>query len=102
MQTGWHARIRSFHFQRYRKIIFQAHSNIKALTPYFSDFDNIGNYLWEYPGLIDLAVYRALVKEGIDPDYAMDLVGDMIWQARVNAKGLIPIIDPQIITYNFR
>jgi hypothetical protein len=41
-----------------------------------------------------LAIYKALVKERIDPDYAMDLIGDMIWQARVNAKGLIPIIDP--------
>jgi hypothetical protein len=76
------------------QIIFQAHSNIKELTPYFNDFDNIGNYLWEYLGLIDLAIYKALVKERIDPDYAMDLIGDMIWQARVNAKGLIPIIDP--------
>lgn len=76
------------------QIIFQAHSNIKALTAYFSDFDKIGNYLWEYLGLIDLAIYRALVKEGIESDYAMSLVGDMIWQARLNAKGLIPIIDP--------
>jgi hypothetical protein len=28
------------------QIIFQAHSNIKELTPCFSDFDIIGNYLW--------------------------------------------------------
>jgi hypothetical protein len=76
------------------QIIFGTHLNIKGLTPYFSDFDNIGNYLLEYLGLIDLAIYRALVKERIDSDYAMSLVGDMIWQARVNAKGLIPIIDP--------
>ena len=76
------------------QIIFQAHSNIKELTLYFSGFDNIGNYLWEYLGLIDLAIHRALVKERIDPDYAMNLVGDMIWQSRVNANSLIPIIDP--------
>jgi hypothetical protein len=77
-----------------KQIIFQAHSNIKELTPYCSYSDNIGNYLWEYLGLIDLAIYRALVKERIDSDYAVRLLGDMIWQARVNAKGLIPIIDP--------
>ena len=47
MKTGWQSRIRSLHFQRYRKIIFQTHLNIKELTPYFSDFDNIGNYLIE-------------------------------------------------------
>jgi hypothetical protein len=47
MNTGWQSRIRSLHFQRYRKIIFQTHLNIKELTPYFSDFDNIGNYLIE-------------------------------------------------------
>ena len=41
-----------------------------------------------------MAVYRALVKKRIDSDYAMNLVGDMIWQARVNSNGLIPIIDP--------
>jgi hypothetical protein len=74
------------------QIIFQAHSNIKELTPYTSDFDIIGNYLWVFPGLLDLAIYRALVKERIDPDYAMNLVGDIIWQARVNANGLISII----------
>jgi hypothetical protein len=49
MKTGWQPRIRSLHFQRYRKIIFQTHSNIKELTPYFSDFDNIGNYLRRHP-----------------------------------------------------
>jgi len=44
--------------------------------------------------LLDLAIYRALVKENIDPNYAMNLIGDMLWQVRVNAKGLIPIFDP--------
>jgi hypothetical protein len=39
-----------------------------------------------------LAIYRALVEERIDPDYAMNRVADMIWKARVNANSLIPII----------
>lgn len=68
--------------------------NVKELTPYFNNLDNIGNYINEYGGLIDLAIYRALVKEKIDSNYAMNLVGDMMWQARVNAKGHTPIIDP--------
>ncbi|MHA1904472.1 MAG: L-2-amino-thiazoline-4-carboxylic acid hydrolase [Candidatus Thorarchaeota archaeon] len=77
-----------------KQIIHQAESNIGDLMPYFIDFDKIGNYLNEYGGLMDLAIYRALVKEKIEPKYAMSLVADMIWQARMNAKGLIPIYDP--------
>ena len=76
------------------RIIFQTNLNIKELMPYFNDLDSIGNYQNEYVGLIDLAIYRALIKEKIEPNYAMNLVGDMMWQAVVNAKGIIPIIDP--------
>jgi hypothetical protein len=76
------------------RIILQASSNIRELMPYFNDFDNIGNYLWEFTGLVDLAIYRALVQEAIDPDYAVNLVGDVLWQMRVSSKGFIPIIDP--------
>lgn len=77
-----------------KRIIFQANFNIKEIMPYFMDIDNIGNYQNEYGGLLDLAIYRALIKEGIDSNYAMNLVGDMMWQVVVNSKGLIPIIDP--------
>jgi len=77
-----------------KHIIFQTEQNIEGLMPYFNDLDNIGNYQNEYVGLIDLAIYRALVKENITREYAMNLVGDMQWQGVVNAKGLIPIIDP--------
>jgi len=77
-----------------KQIIFEANLNIKELMPYFNDLDNIGNYQNEYAGLLDLAIYRALVKEKIDPNYAMNLVGDMMWQGVVNAKGSIPIIYP--------
>ncbi|UCE11037.1 MAG: L-2-amino-thiazoline-4-carboxylic acid hydrolase [Candidatus Thorarchaeota archaeon] len=77
-----------------KRILLQAKSNIQELMPYFIDLDNIGNYMNEYGGLVDLAVYRALVKERIEPTYAMNLVGDMIWQTRMNANGLVPIYDP--------
>lgn len=77
-----------------KQIIFQANLNIKELMPYFKNLDNIGNYLMEYGGLLDLAIYRALVKQKVDPNYAMNLIGDMIWQVVVNNKGSIPIIDP--------
>lgn len=77
-----------------KQIIFQANSNIKELMPYFNNLDNVGNYQNEYVGLIDLAIYRALLKAKIDPNYAVNLVGDMQWQGVVNSKGLIPIIDP--------
>ncbi len=76
------------------RIILCAESNVKLLMPYFNDLDRIGNYQNEYGGLLDLAIYRALVKEGTARDYAMNLVGDMMWQARLNTKGVIPIIDP--------
>ncbi len=77
-----------------KQIIFQTVQNIKALMPYFNDLDNLGNYQNEYVGLVDLAIYRALVKENIARDYAVTLVGDVQWQGVVNAKGMIPIIDP--------
>jgi hypothetical protein len=77
-----------------KQIILRARSSIQELMPYFTDYDKIGNYMNEYGGLVDLAIYRALTKEEIEPDYAINLVGDMIWQARMNTKGLVPIYDP--------
>jgi len=77
-----------------RQIIFQANSNIRELMPYLNNLDNVGNYQNEYVGLIDLAIYKALLKAKTDPNYAVNLVGDMQWQGVVNSKGLIPIIDP--------
>jgi hypothetical protein len=77
-----------------KQIISQVDLNIKELMLYFNDLDNIGNYQNEYVGLIDLAIYRSLVKKNVSRDYAVKLVGDMMWQAVLNAKGLIPIIDP--------
>lgn len=76
------------------QIILQASLNVKDLMPYFKDLENIGNYQNEYVGLLDLAIYRALIKYNIEPNYAMNLVGDMMWQGVLNAGGLIPIIDP--------
>jgi len=77
-----------------KRIVFQAYLNVEELMPYFNDLENLGNYQNEYAGLIDLAIYRALLKAGIDRNYAVNLVGDMMWQALVNAKGVVPIIDP--------
>jgi len=83
-----------FTIKEIKQIMFQAELNAKDLIPYFTDYDNLGNYMMEYGGLLDLAIYRALVKENIARDYAMNLVGDMIWQARLNGNGGIPIIYP--------
>jgi hypothetical protein len=77
-----------------QRIIDRTKQNMLALMPYFNDTDNIGNFLLQYGGLVDLAVYRALLAEKVDPNYAMALVGDMIWQARLNANGLVPVYDP--------
>jgi hypothetical protein len=77
-----------------QRIISQAFLNAKELMTSFNDLDNIGNYQNEYVGLLDLAIYRALVKVDIAPEYAMKLIGDMMWQVVINSKGLIPIMDP--------
>lgn len=77
-----------------KQIILQTEQNIKELMPYIIDFNNTGNYQNEYVGLVDLAIYRSLIKVNIDSIYAMKLVADMMWQAVANSKGLIPIIDP--------
>jgi hypothetical protein len=77
-----------------KRIAAQVEPNIASLMPFFQDLENVGNYLTTYGGLIDLAIYRALVDHGIDKEYAVNLVGDMQWQSIVNAKGTIPIIDP--------
>lgn len=63
-----------------KNVIHNTNENIKELMPYFIDFDNLGNYTLEYGGLIDLAIYRALRKAGIDQNYATNLVGDIMWQ----------------------
>lgn len=80
--------------QEIKRITLQANLNISELMPYFIDLEKMGNYLNEYGGLVDLAIYRALITERIDPGYARDLVGDLMWQARLNAKGHTPIFDP--------
>lgn len=77
-----------------KQIVFHSNLNVKELMPYFNDLDNVGNYQNEYVGLIDLAIYRALLKQKVTRDYAVTLVGDMQWQGVVNTGGLIPIIDP--------
>jgi len=46
------------------QIISQAKLNIEEFMLYFKDTDNAVNYMNEYSGLIHLAIYRAMVKEG--------------------------------------
>ncbi|MHA2305411.1 MAG: L-2-amino-thiazoline-4-carboxylic acid hydrolase [Candidatus Hodarchaeales archaeon] len=77
-----------------QQIIIQTNLHITELIPYFPYLDNIGNYQNTYVGLVDLAIYRSLVKRGIAREYATNLVADMMWLATVNAKGMIPVIDP--------
>jgi hypothetical protein len=88
-----------------KQIVLQAESNNEELMPYFKDLENLGNYQNEFVGLLDLAIYRALVTANIDRSYAMNLVGDMMWQAVVNSHGLVPIIDPlrkQILKFTIK
>ena len=55
--------------------------------PYFKDLPNIGNYVMAYSSLVDLAIYRALLKQKVDPDYATNLIGDINWQFVLNTGG---------------
>jgi hypothetical protein len=55
--------------------------------PYFMDLPNIGNYMMAYSSLVDLAIYRALLMDKVDPVYATKLIGDINWQFVVNTGG---------------
>ena len=77
-----------------QRITSQAQLNIEELMPSFKDLENIVNYQNAYLGLLSLAIYRALIKESIESNYATKIVGDMQWQAYMNNQGIIPIIDP--------
>lgn len=66
------------------RIIRQAESHLAALLPYFKDLPNIGNYTMAYAAMVDLAYYRALRGEKVDPGYATNLIGDINWQFVVN------------------
>ncbi len=69
------------------RIILHANSNIEELISYFKDLDNIGNYILAYASLLDLAIYRALLKEKVDPGYAIKLTGDINWHFGVSSSG---------------
>ncbi len=64
------------------------------LSSYLLEMQSAGNYQNQYVGLLDLAVYRSLREEGIRARYASLLVADMMWQAVVNSKGIVPLLDP--------
>ncbi len=69
------------------RTIQHTHSIILELMPYFKDLPNIGNYMMAYASMIDLAIYRALLREKVDPGYATNLIGDINWQFVVNTGG---------------
>ncbi len=69
------------------RIIQHTVSNIDELMPYFTDLTSIGNYMMAYSSLVDLAIYRALLMDQVDPVYATNLIGDINWQFVVNTSG---------------
>ena len=69
------------------RVIRLTNSKIEELVPYFIDLPNIGNYMMAYSAMLDLAVYRALISQEVDPDYATSLIGDINWQFVVNTGG---------------
>ncbi len=69
------------------RTIQHTNSIILELMPYFKDLPNIGNYMMAYSSMIDLAIYRALLWEKVDPGYATKLIGDINWQFVVNTGG---------------
>ena len=69
------------------RIIQHTNLNIEELMPYFKDLPNIGNYLMAYSSMVDLAIYRALLREKVDPGYATNLIGDINWQFVMNTGG---------------
>ena len=69
------------------RIIHKARSNAGELMPYFTDLPNIGNYMMAYSAVLDLAIYRAMIGEKVDPAYATNLIGDINWQFVLNTSG---------------
>ena len=69
------------------RIIQHAKSIIPELMPHFKDLPNIGNYVMAYSAMVDLAIYRALLREKVDPAYATNLIGDINWQFVRNTSG---------------
>ena len=69
------------------RIIQTANSHAVELAQHFKDLPNIGNYMMAYSSMLDLAIYRALLGENVDPGYATNLIGDINWQFVVNTGG---------------
>jgi len=68
------------------RILAQAEANTKQLMSFFIDINHLGNYRNEYLGLIDLAIYRSLITERVEKDYATSLVADSLWLAALHLK----------------
>lgn len=85
-----------FSQQDIKQILCQTKSNIEELMPCFKDLDNIGNYQKQYETLLTLALYRSLIKANVESNYAINLIGDIIWVTVLNMQGFIPVISPLI------
>ena len=68
------------------RIIQTANSHAVELAQHFKDLPNIGNYMMAYSSMLDLAIYRALLGENVDPGYATNLIGDINWQFVTNTN----------------
>jgi hypothetical protein len=77
-----------------KRIIYNANLNTRGLMGSFQDVNTLGSYQSTYLALLDLAIYRALLKENVERNYAVNLIGDMMWQAALNNQGIVPVIDP--------
>lgn len=62
------------------RIIAQVESNMLDLLPLMPRQKSLGNLRNVYAGLIDLALYRALLHEGTEKSYASELVADTMWR----------------------
>ena len=76
-----------FTSQDIERIIQQATINLAGLQPFFKDLPNLGNYTMAYSAMIDLAYYRALNAETVDPGYTIRLIGDINWQYVISTSG---------------
>jgi hypothetical protein len=78
------------------RILDQARRNVDDLMPSMPEQKTLGNFQWVFLGLVCLAIYRSLLKEGIGQDYATNLIGDIMWKA-LEDRGVIRSISNFII-----
>lgn len=75
-----------------KRILDQAQLNVGNLLPSMPEQKTLGNYHWVFSSLQCLAIYRALLTEGITKDYAALLIGDIMWKVLEGRRGMRIII----------